>query len=71
MVGDHQIVVDGLGHAHEADVALDALAVLSQLADGIHRVVAADVEEVADVQLFEDGEELLVQGSSVCQSGSL
>ena len=62
VVGDHQIVVDGLRHAHEADVALDALAVLSQLADGVHRVVAADVEEAADVQLFEDGEELLVQG---------
>ena len=62
MVGDHQVIVDGLGHAHEADVALDALAVLGQLADGVHGIVAADVEEVADVQLFEDGEELLVHG---------
>ena len=60
VVGDHQVVVDGLGHAHEADVALDALAVLGQLADGVHGVVAADVEEVADVQLFQNGEQLLV-----------
>ena len=60
MIRDHQVVVVGFRHAHEADVALDALAVLRQLADGVHRVVAADVEEVADVQLLEDGEQLLV-----------
>ena len=62
MVGDHQVVVDGLGHAHKADVALDALAVLGQLADGVHGIVAADVEEVADVQLFQNGEQLFVDG---------
>ena len=62
VVGDHQVVVDGLGHAHKADVALDAFAVLSQLADGVHGVVAADVEEVADVQLFQNGEQLFVDG---------
>ena len=60
VVGDHQVVVDGLGHAHKADVALDACAVICQLADGVHGVVAADVEEVADVQLLQDGEQLLV-----------
>ena len=62
VVGDHQVVVDGLGHTHKADVALDAFAVLSQLADGVHGVVAADVEEVADVQLFQNGEQLFVDG---------
>ena len=35
-------------------------AVLCQLADGVHGVVAADVEEVADVQLLQDGKQLLV-----------
>src|SRR5699024_6916564 len=49
VVGDHQVVVDGLGHAHEADVAAHMLAVVRQLADGVHAVVAADVEEIADV----------------------
>ena len=33
MVGDHQVVVDGLGHAHKADVAANALAVVCQLAE--------------------------------------
>ena len=60
VVGVHQVVVDGLRHAHEADVAADALGVIAQLADRVHAVVAADVEEVADIQLFEDGEQLFI-----------
>ena len=40
MVGDHQVVVDGLGHAHKADVTAGPCAVVGQLADGVHRVVA-------------------------------
>ena len=71
MVGHHQIVIDGLGNAHEADVALDAVAVFSQLADGIHGVVAANVEEVANVQLFQDGEQLLVNGLVIVPIGQL
>ena len=71
VVGDHQVVVDGLGHAHKADVALDALAVLGQLADGVHGVVAADVEEVADVQLFQNGEQLFVDGFVLVPVGQL
>ena len=35
-------------------------AVICQLADGVHGVVAADVEEVTDVQLLQDGKQLLV-----------
>ena len=62
MVSDHQVVVDGLGHAHKADLAADMGAVVGQLADGVHRVVAADVEEIADVQLFQDLEQLDVDG---------
>ena len=71
VVGHHQVVVDGLGNAHEADVALDAVAVFSQLADGIHGVVAANVEEVANVQLFQDGEQLLVNGLVIVPIGQL
>ena len=57
VVGDHQVIVDGLGHAHKADVAADVCAVVGQLADGVHRVIAADVEEVADVQLLQNLEQ--------------
>ena len=71
MVGHHQVVIDGLGNAHEADIALDAVAVLGQLADGIHGVVAANVEEVANVQLFQDGEQLLVNGLVIVPIGQL
>ena len=62
MVCDHQVVVDRFGHAHKADVAADIGAVLGQFADGVHAVVAADVEEVADIQLLEDLEQLFVDG---------
>ena len=54
VVSHHQVVVDGFGHAHKADVAADVCAVVGQLADGVHRVIAADVEEVADVQLLQN-----------------
>ena len=60
VVSDHQIVVDGLGHAYEPDIAVDTGAVVCQLADGIHGVVAADVEEVAHIQLVQDRKQLFV-----------
>ena len=44
VVGADQVVVDGLGHAHKADGAADGLAVGGELGDGVHAVVAADVE---------------------------
>ena len=49
VVGVRQIVVDGLGHADDAQVvaALDGL--LVDLVRGVLRIVAADVEEIADV----------------------
>ncbi len=62
VVGDHQVIVDGLGHAHKADVAADVCAVIGQLADGVHRVIAADVEEIADVQLLQNLKQLDVDG---------
>ena len=58
MVGQHQVVVDGLGHADEADLAVDGLAVGAQLGDRVHRVVAADVEHRADVVLPEQLKQL-------------
>ena len=60
MIGVHEVVVNGFRHAHEADVAADALGVIAQLADGIHAVVAANIEEIADIQLFENGKQLFI-----------
>ena len=62
VVGETQIVVDSLGHTDEPHTAAHLLPVAGQLCDGVHRVVAADVEEVADVQLFQNGEQLFVDG---------
>ena len=51
VVGQAQVVVDGLGHADEADAAADLGAVAAELGDGVHGVVAADVEQRADIVL--------------------
>ena len=50
MVGDGQVVVDGLGRTHDRQ-PLDVVAgdVIGKLVDGVHRVVAADVDKVGDV----------------------
>ena len=62
VVGAEQVIVDGLGDAHDAALVADLLHILGDLVAGVHGVVAADVEEVADVQLFQNGEQLLVDG---------
>ena len=62
VVGSKQVVVDGLGHAHHAALIADLLHVLADLVAGVHRVVAAVVEEVADVILLEDLQNPLVVG---------
>ena len=54
VVGAGQIVVDGLGHAHDPALVADLGHVLGDLVAGIHGVVAAVVEEVAHVILLED-----------------
>ena len=51
VVGQHQVIVNGLGHADKADCAALRVAVGAQLGDGVHRVIAADVEHRADVIL--------------------
>ena len=62
MVGAEEVVVDGLGHAHDAALVADFLHVLGDLVAGIHGVVAAVVEEVADIVLLEDLQDALVIG---------
>ena len=43
-------------------ISADVCAVVGQLADGVHRVVTADVEAVADVQLLQDLKQLDLDG---------
>ena len=62
MVSQQQVVVDGFGHADEADLAADGLAVGGQLGDRVHRVVAADVEHCADIVLLEQLKQLDERG---------
>lgn len=49
----HQIVVNGLWNADKADVAVNPGCISGQLAHGIHGIVAADIEEPANVHFFE------------------
>ena len=50
VIGQNEIVVDRLGNADKADRTFDLRRIAGKLADGVHRVVAADVKEIADVQ---------------------
>ena len=62
MVGAVEVVVDGLGHAHHAALIAHLLHILGDLVAGVHGVVAAVVEEIADIVLLEDLENALVIG---------
>ena len=53
VIGQNEIVVDRLGNADKADRTFDLRRIAGKLADGVHRVVAADVKEIADVQPFQ------------------
>ena len=62
VVGAEEIVVDGLGNAHHAALIADLLHILGDLVAGVHRVVAAVVEEIADIMLLEHLENTLIIG---------
>ena len=62
VVGAIKVVVDLLGHAHDTALVADLLHVLADLIAGIHRVISAVVEEIADVVLFEYLKDALVIG---------
>ena len=57
-----EVVVDGLGDAHDAALIAHLLHILGDLVAGVHGVVAAVIEEVAHVVLFEDLQDALVVG---------
>ena len=62
MVGAVQVVVDRLRNAHYAALVAVLQHILGDFVAGIHRVVAAVVEEIADVVLLEDLEDALIIG---------
>ena len=62
VIGAEQVVVDSLGHAHDATLIAHLLHVLGDLVAGVHGVVAAVVEEIAHVVLLEDLQNTLIVG---------
>ena len=62
MVGAEQVVVNGLGHTHDAALVAHLLHILGNFVAGVHGVVAAVVEEVAHIVFFENLQDTLVVG---------
>ena len=65
MVGQGEVVVNRLGHAEEALRLAGEQRVIGELLDGVHGVVAADIDEALDVQLVENIENLQRNGPSI------
>ncbi|MPM30812.1 hypothetical protein SDC9_77362 [bioreactor metagenome] len=62
MVGAVQVVVDGLGHADNAAFIAHALHIFTDLAAGIHGVVAAVIKKVAHIVFFKDFQDTFIIG---------
>ena len=62
-VGDRQIVVDGLGYADAGNGMAQLHADFGHLVRGIHGIVAAVVEEIADVVRAKHRDQALVLGA--------
>ena len=62
VVGAVQVIVDGLWNTHDAALVAHFLHILGDLVAGVHGVVAAVVEEIADIVLLEDLQDTLVIG---------
>ena len=60
MVGQRQIIVNGLGHAQEFLGLSGKDRVVGKLFDGIHGVVSADIDKRFDIEFIEDLEDLLI-----------
>ena len=58
VVGEAEVIIDGLGYTDKTHRTAYLCAVAAELGDGVHRVVAADVEHRADVVLVKQGEQL-------------
>ena len=62
MVGDAEVVVNGLGDADDPDADLLLPEIRGKLLHGVHGVIAADVEESADLPLLQRIRDLPVDG---------
>ena len=62
MICDRQIVVNGLGAADELLSCACQKGIVRELLDGIHGIIAADVNEYFDIQLVQKGKDLLIDG---------
>ena len=62
VVGQAEVVVDGLGHTDEPDAAAHLGTVTGEFCNGVHRVIAADVEQRTDIVLVKQGEQLDERG---------
>ncbi len=60
MVCSDEVVVYRFRHAHDAHFIADAVHILRELGNGIHRVVSADIEEIAYIIIAENIENLLI-----------
>ena len=49
MIGVYQIIVDGLWFTNHTDRTSNGCGIARELADGIHGIIAANIEEPADV----------------------
>src|SRR5699024_4470113 len=57
VVGEHKVVVNGLGNPNKTDGAVDGHGVGAQLGNGVHAVVSANVEHSLNIVFLQDGED--------------
>ena len=62
MVGAEEVVINGLGHAHDTALVARFLHVFADFITGVHGVVAAIVEKVANVVFLENLQNTLIIG---------
>ena len=67
-VGEGQVVIHGLRHADAGDGIAERLAHLRDLVRGVHRIIAAVVEEIADVMGLEDLDQPLIFGAVLVET---
>ena len=71
VVGEGQVVVNGLGYAQELLLMSLQNRVVGQLLDGVHGIVSADVDECLNLQLVHDFEQLLINLRILMNLGQL
>ena len=71
VVGDGEVVVDGLGYADDSDLRALADKIGRELNDCVHGIVAADIEEGLDAVLLEAAEDLFVYLGVLLPRGEL